>query len=144
MGSVFIFLDVDGVLNSFKHPGKVKNSFGLSKIHLRNFFILRDAFDAKVVLSSAWRLSEKRVKELKDAGLDILDRTPLHLESREEEILCWKNKHMSNEDWGIILDDEKVLTKPVSHLVEFYTTLESGLLLKDVRQFINTQKYLQS
>ena len=140
--NVFIFLDVDGVLNSLEHPGMVKLSYGLSKFHLDNFFVLRDAFDAKVVVSSTWRLSADRLRQIEDAGIKILDITPFHFGTREEEILHWRKEHMSEEDWGIILDDDKVLTGPVKHLIEFNTKTEKGLLLEDVTHFINITKIL--
>ena len=138
--NVFIFLDVDGVLNSFEHPGMVRLSYGLDKSHLDNFFVLRDAFDAKIVLSSCWRVSPDGIKQLKDAGVEILDTTPILWQNRALEIKVWKEKNMKPEDWGIVLDDEHVFSEPQEHLVEFKTTTEKGLLLEDVKRFINSTK----
>lgn len=142
--NIFIFLDVDGVLNSFQHPGRVKYSFGLSTFHLRNFFILQKAINAKIVISSSWRYIEDRLIELKEAGIDFIDTTLLGMKSREEEIVSWKNKHMTDEDIGIILDDDKVLTKPLKNFIEFNTDIESGLTLKKVNQYIiDIQKFIE-
>lgn len=141
--SIVIFLDVDGVLNSLEHPGMVGKSYGLDKFHLDNFFVLQKAFDAKVVLSSTWRLSLCRIKQLRDSGIDVFDVTPFHLRTREEEILCWRKENMSEEDWGIVLDDDRVLSScRIKHMIEFNTNTEKGLLKEDVLSFINILKIL--
>lgn len=140
MSNIYLFLDVDGVLNSYEHPGMIRYTFGLSEYPLVNLSILQKATNAKIVISSTWRLLDERIQQLKDAGIQIYDVTPSHLISREQEILVWRRQHMLDDDWGIIVDDDTVLSAPVNHMLEFKTTTEKGLTLDIVNAIISLVK----
>jgi hypothetical protein len=59
-----IFLDVDGVLNSFKTMNTDNSlEWGL----IRNLAAIVKATDAKIILTSSWRLSTEALRSLMDA-----------------------------------------------------------------------------
>lgn len=137
---IYLFLDVDGVLNSFDNPGLEKSSFGLRPIHLRALQILIDEFHPKIILSSCWRVSLRRIRQLENAGVKIFDTTPIIWQNRPLEIKVWKERNMKPEDWGIVLDDEHVFKEPQEHLIEVNTKLQTGLRRIDALKFIEIIK----
>lgn len=115
-----IFLDVDGVLNS--HTTKDTCGFYIG-IEDRKVKLLRDivdATDAKIVLSSTWRLGfdykghrlEGHIPYLKEKldkfGLEIYDKTEQLTRDggcRGREIHEWLTRHPEVDQW-VVLDDE--------------------------------------
>lgn len=100
----FLFLDVDGVLNSTRSPSDLDDSMigFLKKIV--------EAVDLKIVLSSTWRRYPEglgRLKEkLKQSDIEIFCQTPqmsLAIE-RKEEIQTWLDAN-GKPDQFVILDD---------------------------------------
>lgn len=98
-----IFLDVDGVLNTISE----RRMWGLDyvspfRIELVN--TICKVTDAKIVLSSAWRKSEKDKDILKQNGLDWIAQTPITFGwTRAEEIASViKEKHPAK---FVIIDD---------------------------------------
>ena len=116
-----IFLDIDGVLNS--HTTKDTCGFYIG-IEDRKVKLLRDivdATDAKIVLSSTWRIGlnnqghrlENNMPYLKNKlakfGLDIYGYTPevgIHRDCRGQEINLWLKAHEQEVDQWVVLDDE--------------------------------------
>lgn len=106
-----LFLDIDGVLNS---NGTIR-AFGFDFIdpHLVDLVgVIVDQTDAKIVLSSTWRLSPEDKKLVEDAltraGLSLMDCTPNlcgngKWVSRSEEIKKWLSENPV--DKFAILDD---------------------------------------
>lgn len=137
-----IFLDIDGVLNSFPEltnpdipnhvwSPDVMKEFGISfdvqedKVELLNR--ITDATGAKIVLSSSWRkgyLADYAdvVTELHNKGMKsfVLDRTPWGSEykNRGEEIQAWYNQHEDEIESFIILDDHDDMGPVQNHLIQ--------------------------
>lgn len=108
-----IFLDVDGVLNSDEYiKGTIKSNIqGIEKhVDVEKIKLLRQAIDqtnAKVVLTSSWRLTKKAqelIKLLITYGI-YADSTPYIRNERGLEIKQWLADNQNVEDF-VILDDE--------------------------------------
>lgn len=105
-----IFLDVDGVLNS------EEDQFDWNLQTDYHFELLKDLVDktqAKIVLSSSWRKSEKNLKilqsRLKNFNLYIYDTTPYISNpciKRGDEIRQWITSQKESIESFVILDDE--------------------------------------
>lgn len=113
-----IFLDIDGVLNSFAYDRqRTPNDGNIDKTRLVLVKQLVDKTNAKIVLSSSWRehwkknidecddIGKELISDFADAGLEIYDKTPKigNLE-RSQEIRTWLdlNPDVSN---FVIFDD---------------------------------------
>ena len=112
-----IFLDFDGVLNSDKYVRK-QTEFGViidpSRMELLKQIV--DATDAKIVLSTSWRVNwsvipeecnetgEKINKIFSDYRLKIFDKTPDARFNRAREIEYWMILHPEAENF-VVLDD---------------------------------------
>ena len=129
-----LFLDVDGVLNSYN--GLIKRGGqGLMDIYIEHEKLLEDLVDrteVKIVLSSTWRLGKSidqirsffRFKTLQEA---IIDKTPDHLKlynfegkdtSRGTEIQEWLVTKGSNVEDFIILDDNDDMCPYMDKLIQ--------------------------
>ena len=114
-----IFLDIDGVLNSWKydHLYKTASDGNIDETRLPLLKRLVESSDAKIVLSSSWRKHWSRDRSRCDSigialeetfskhQLSIFDKTPtLPSNDRAEEIKLWldQNKAFSN---FVIIDD---------------------------------------
>lgn len=110
-----IFLDLDGVLNNWKHPDLIDEE---------NALILRKVIDksgAKIVLTSSNKYSfqreglksiegsylEKYVKVLKRLGIYIYDVTPYIDEDKSKEIKAYLDSNPFVTSF-VIIDDELV------------------------------------
>lgn len=139
-----IFLDVDGVLNSEKD---LLNNSGDSEIFDRPLNLLKklvDSTNAKIVISSSWRIGCVRSgkesfygeqlfsvleKRLSDVDLKVFDITPIINEpfvKRGDEIRKWLNDTKYDVENFVILDDENDMCEFTStNLVQ--TSMETGL-----------------
>ena len=154
-----IFLDIDGVLNSWDdYNDRCKNlkkeerpSFG--DIEERPLMLLKElieATNAKVVLSSSWRksifLTSEVYKALSTMGVELYDITPiLPSGNRADEIKDWlKDKEVES---FVILDDDSFEFKKnelSKNLVK--TTMDSGLQkehIEEAVQVLNRYDYLK-
>jgi len=146
-----IFLDVDGVLNNAEtHRSKEHHQtwpdwgyVGLDRRLVKRLNTLVEATDAKIVLSSTWRLHhtpDEMRERLVSAGMDpaikILDRTPyLGREPRHREIEEWlkgREKSLGVKAYVIIDDDSDAEIK--GHFV--HTAHDAGLTDEDVTEAI--------
>jgi len=114
---LFIFLDVDGVLNTVKSS----RIFGRQYIDdslVRIVVSIIKATAAKIILSSNWRLNPSDVNLVKTAlsrhGLDIFDFTPVleptgddEFVFRSKEIQSWIDANDSIHRFAIIDDDPR-------------------------------------
>ena len=117
-----IFLDIDGVLNSEMYESKRGEERADNRIDLSRVKLLKDivtATDAKIVLSSTWRLDWGKSTELcgedgkymnhclAQYGLSIIDKTPFNsmIDDRRREILTWLSHHRGEVESFVILDD---------------------------------------
>ena len=113
-----IFLDIDGVLNSYAYDRQKSpddNNIDITRLELLK--ALADKTDAKIVLTSSWREHwdkescnrDEKGKELADifekAGLEIYDKTPFigYLE-RADEIRGWLSANPLAKSF-VIFDD---------------------------------------
>lgn len=147
-----IFLDIDGVLNSFeKHTDrslphhewspKTMNVFGIElEVYpemVDRLNKITDATGARIILSSSWRVGYLAewadvVIHLHNAGVRgfILGRTPHgpHLNTREAEILAWFEENPDeNVNSFVILDDDNRIT----YLSDFHVHTEFNVGMQD-------------
>ena len=118
----YIFLDIDGVLNSVMYDAgrseeRADNRIDRSRVRLLANIV--NATDAKIVLSSTWREDwDKDTKLcgsdgkyinncLSEYGLSIIDKTPYlsYSDERRLEILDWLAQHHGEVESFVILDD---------------------------------------
>lgn len=121
-----IFLDIDGVLNSqmYEAPQTKDGTDNYSYIDLSRVKLLADivnATDAKIVLTSSWRVDWEKSSELcgndgkyineclAKYGLSIMDKTPFFsfFTGRKKEISSWLYDHQSEVESYVIIDDMK-------------------------------------
>ena len=122
-----IGVDIDGVLNSDKTFKERYIEYNLTKKWflemdldmLNNLKTIIEKTDAKIVLSSSWRIfmkkengiiksdddkGKKLLELFKLYGIEIYDMTPYRQYIREKEILAWlKNNKVDNY---VIIDDD--------------------------------------
>lgn len=132
-----VFLDYDGVVNSlmfqpdkeepyfnFPHHNKVNNYQAVRWLER-----LCKEFDAKIVVTSTWRLEDNYKECLYNGGLsheiEILGKTDNFGTKRIDEINRWLNEHPDVNRY-VILDDERIKSK---HAVK--TETYNGFLWSD-------------
>lgn len=113
-----VFLDIDGVLNSYSYDMKrTENDGNIDKTRLLVLKQVIDKTGAKIVLSSSWRVHWDKDPDICDdigkeinsvfweAGLEIYDKTPKvgYLE-RAEEVRIWLKDNPGVTSF-VILDD---------------------------------------
>lgn len=116
---VYIFLDIDGVLNNKNHYKKQHEKYGgrffmqnmpFNPKCIENLYKVVKRFDAKIVLTSSWRKSAPCMTVLEarlaEYGLKIYDKTGDCGGSRGNEIIDWMFAHTTDDDAYIIIDDE--------------------------------------
>lgn len=136
-----LFLDIDGVLNSFKtclayggYPLGTKPDqrplFDDASVKLLQRFC--DSSGVQIVLSSSWRI----LSDYKDVGelleLPIIDATPKYTElgsKRGHQIKEWLDAHPEVEQYAIIDDDSDMLEDQKPFFV--HTDGKEGMAWKD-------------
>jgi len=137
-------MDVDGVLNSREtiHRQRANSILGIDPYLVAIFNRIIFATDAKIVLSSTWRLGKETRDEVRQQVMDFIDITPdLHDKPRGEEVKEWLDVQSAKSDfvvvkYAIIDDDSDFL--PDQPL--FQTTWEKGLteeIAKKVIEHLN-------
>lgn len=138
MSRKIIFLDVDGVLNSEEfarwlwdnHEKKYRGYEMLDQKAILNLQDIVFITGAEIVLSSSWRISTTRTKQLKEQllpyGLTIIDRTISDARgTRGDEIKEWLSRNPDVTHY-VILDDDFDMIGLEDHFVK--TTFAKGLL----------------
>lgn len=134
-----IFLDVDGVLNCDSAKALAPSgALGVMDSKVKLLRTIIDLTDAKVVLSSDWRLCEPGNRDYKylenklwyKGGIKIYGKTPdIDWRRRGQEILAWLGQHPQVTSW-VVLDDIRFddFSRPefVGHLV--ITDYKIGLM----------------
>ena len=117
-----IFLDIDGVLNTYSTICEGVNwEPSLVKILKR---IITET-GVKIVLSSTWRKIDRYCNIIKnDMKIDYIDKTPELWQKRGIEIQEWLDKNPNVEKF-IILDDDSDMVHLMSYLLQ--TDGEFGL-----------------
>lgn len=133
-----VFLDIDGVLNSHRtavafggYPHEV-DGYHRAMFDEVSIALIRGivkAAEAKVVLSSTWRLTHSC--ELVGAALEmpIIDRTPSLLGGRGKEIKAWLDNHVEVTSYAIVDDDSDMLPEQSPYFV--HTSQFDGLRWDD-------------
>lgn len=133
-----VFLDIDGVLNSFRtavaHGGY---PHGLTKEALAKFdqtalALIRGicaVAGARIVLSSSWRILHRFQDVAEALVLPIVDRTPALAGPRGKEIAQWLSEHPDVETYAIVDDDSDMLPEQQANFV--HTNGEDGFVWKD-------------
>ncbi len=120
-----IFLDIDGVLNSYCYFESINQSQGAlehTEIRVHHVQLLSKIYhtcDAKIVLASSWRtIRDSADKDCMDMwnylidslaayNMEIVDYTPVIHLNRPKEIAVWLKQHSHNADVHfVILDDD--------------------------------------
>lgn len=122
-----IFLDIDGVLSTYRDLHKELENNPNKKIKIDTIFdrptlLLKeiiDKTDAKIVLSSSWRIThlDKAIEALKEYGISIYDVTPYLRKIRGEEIKAWLSKNDYVESF-IIIDDDSDMGELMDYLIQ--------------------------
>ena len=107
-----IFLDIDGVLNCAKTMQRHRGVIGIDPYMVAIFNRIIFATDAKIVLSSTWRLHKDERDEIRSQVMDFIDVTP-HLplkngyERKERgcEVKAWLKEHPEITTYAILDDN---------------------------------------
>jgi len=148
-----IFLDIDGVLNTYYT--KELTSTGSIFVEEKNIKILKqliDQTDAKVVLSSTWRMGWKHLdvgmkktefakdfielrNKLGEFGIELYGKTPIFdrfMRRRGDEIKAYLDDHEEVDGYVVIDDiDGKWIRPCSSHLLQ--TSERKGLEEKHIK-----------
>jgi len=128
MNERIIFLDIDGVLNStrsclafggFGHlrPNITEDSAKLDPIALKLMRMLVEETNAKVVISSSWRINANSVSDFDFLQMPIIGMTPYRGDCRGDEIQKWLDKNPT-ERYVIIDDDRDMLESQMDNFVK--------------------------
>ena len=173
MGKTVIFLDIDGVLNSYGCEDRIGSIVGVEDEKIGYLKEIADYLDAEIVLSSSWRQYWKKELltdgvnnwkgrspfrygrylniKLAKHGLKITDKTEtLHWRNRALEILAYLNSH-PDIDRFVILDDEDFFWEKHGLTKHWVSTFRWNMfcfdegLTPDIVEYIknNTEKFLK-
>jgi hypothetical protein len=118
-----IFLDIDGVLNVISQG---RDRFGaiFHQHFVNNLKHIIDNTDAKIVISSTWRMSGLEIMQemWKERNLpgEVIGITPTNmswLHNRGAEIKDWLDKHRNVNNYVIIDDDDDMLPSQTNNFV---------------------------
>lgn len=140
-----IFLDIDGVLNSEKFfMEKARDIIALDKSKINLLKKIVDVTNAKIVLSSTWRMLPSNHPDYKalmsffeEEGLSVYDKTPSGSNGRGSEIQQWLNNHPEVTDFVILDDDSYDMGDLVKYLVQPTWSGDGGLQISHVTKAIN-------
>ena len=145
-----IFLDIDGVLNSWQydHLHRTVHDGNIDETRLILLKYLVEKSNAKIILSSSWRKHWNKDKSLCDSigieletlfskyQLSIFDKTPeIPNNNRAEEIKMWLNQHKAVN--FVIIDDMRFgWSELQAHLVNTNYRIGRGLEESHVNEAI--------
>lgn len=141
--SRIIFLDIDGVLNSYdwylddRNPGNINGQEGdLDPLCIGRINFICDKMSAKIVISSDWRYETGFKLRLERAGLkNIVGYTPIFTHrklTRGQEIFCYTNIHPEIKQYCIIDDTDDILQFQLPHFVKINSM--RGFLDEDIER----------
>lgn len=121
-----LFLDVDGVLNTYKTGG----IYTLNKKKLKLLQEIVEKTQCKIVLSSTWRKDDyafrRLLRVLRYRGMTIFSITPVILSGpRGAEIGLWLTENSGVERYAIVDDDGDMLDNQLRNF--FQTDGDYGL-----------------
>lgn len=126
-----LFLDVDGVLNSYESPGYMP----INKNMFRRICKVIEETGCQIVLSSTWRKLDhsyhKISRKFSYKGIKILSKTTTeHLgigTVRGHEIQHWLDNHPKVECYAIVDDDSDML----DHQMPYFVNTDGNVGLTD-------------
>lgn len=132
-----IFLDIDGVLNSYRsctaygaYPMDNKSSEKFDEIAVNLIRVACKKCNAEIILSSTWRCDKGWENLAQTLDLPIVDRTPQTLSGdRTHEINSWLEDNVVFE--YVIVDDNFINLENFVH-----TDAEEGLSYKDYKKIL--------
>lgn len=139
---LYIFLDVDGVLNNVAAFAlNDEKILTLSEECLFNYQYLvdklRKKYEVRVILSSTWRFNKRGIDKLKEYedrydALKLYDSIPISHDYREDEIKKYCNKHNINYKDILIIDDALMSNELFNRSIK--TDTFDGLKFSDVQE----------
>lgn len=142
-----LFLDIDGVLNSKRstlasmlgylpYPPMSKQAIpaaihDIDWVAVGLVATLCKRYNAKIVLSSAWRETFTVEYLAEQFGLPIIDATDTESDTRGNQIQRWLDKHPEVEFYAIVDDNSGMLSLQKDHFVQ--TDFDEGLTLADFK-----------
>lgn len=149
---LYIFLDVDGVLNNtsaFALNKKTIYVLSHENLVVYQYLInrLKEKYELRIILSSTWRMYKNGLNKLskfskKYNGLKFYDKTPDSHDSRDYEILKYCNIHNINYNQVLIIDDSNIRNELSSRAIRTY--VEDGLTWRDVRMYLDELKEIEN
>jgi len=144
MLETYLFLDIDGVLNSreaYKEQYKGKSQIHVicPKLVARLNRIVKE-LGCKVVLSSIWRFNGLKMVQDKldenNAEFQLIGRTSIYGRGRDrgEQIQEYMDEHNITAEQIVILDDDSDMVHLMPRLIQ--TTFEKGLQDEHVKKAI--------
>jgi len=135
-----IFLDIDGVLNSHRSAVAMQTFHTLDPIAVKMLFRLVTLAEAKIVISSTWRLDKQWLTTiwgaLRQAGwpwahsgflplgecpiIDRTARTSPNGSLRGYEIQDWLDANLKYDDYIILDDDSDMLDSQMDRFIKCY------------------------
>jgi len=139
----FIFLDVDGVLNTLFGKFERFNGIGLIEEKLLLLKRLVNETNAEIVLTSSWRNSYKSRENLGEAfrllNLSYRNCTPNYRGSktRGEEISAWLSVQDQTYDIRYVILDDSPATEFAGH-EDYFINIDfmTGLTEKDIEKAV--------
>ncbi len=148
-----LFLDIDGVLNSYRYDSErpTDDCNNIDETRLPLLKQLVDMTGAHIVLSSSWRahwqkdetLCDEKGKELVSVlsryGLRIFDKTHDRYDDPEkrdrgEEIQTWLDAHRGEVEAFVIIDDDRHLGDLCHNLVSTNYRIGRGLEMHHIEK----------
>lgn len=130
-----VFLDIDGVLNCAHTSARMRGLIGIDPFLVSIFNKIILETDAKIVLSSSWRLfSLDEVKSVFPMLYDVTSSIREHGSVRGDEIQKWLDEHPEVERYAILDDDSDMLESQMPNF--FQTTWKKGITKEIVDKVI--------
>jgi len=146
--SPVIFLDVDGVLNSWDwHDRRADKRQEIDPEAVDQLHTLCFASGAVVVVSSAWRIPRKPwlqlLRVLRKAHIPVIGRTPTTVvedpstpyEGRGNEVKAWRDDYGHSGPYVILDDRDEFLSDQKEHFV--MTSIHTGLRRGHVKRAVD-------
>lgn len=117
-----LFLDVDGVLNTFRDYETIGDDVMFYRINRRCLDRLKNIIKetgCKLVLSSSWRVMKDGRETLEKIGeLEFIGETDEDSGPRGFQIKRWLDKHPEVENYCIVDDDGDMMQNQLPHFIQ--------------------------
>lgn len=131
-----IFLDIDGVLNSDdfarKHPDPADDYHRIDPVARDHLIKLVHASGAKLVITSAWRISRPLPAIRRCLQLPVFSATSNYPNSRGGQILEWLREYPCVSEYVVLDDEVSDLTDVKQKVV--HVSSKTGLRYEDTQR----------